>query len=215
MQKVKLLGELSQFGAEWTVSCKSINDIFKLISCQSPTFKKYLIDCEQKGLDLEIIKGKRLLQQKEELFLNIENEDILISLCPSGGKNKFLKIVIGVTLAFYGAGLGEGFFANFVTGVGVNMALAGVTELLAPGPETDHTPLEADDFKDQLFNGPVNITKQGIPVPLLYGELVVGGAGIATDFDQVEAEATPVEEPIQATSFDHLIISGSTSIQGY
>ena len=215
MQKVKLLGELSQFGAEWTVSCKSINDIFKLISCQSPTFKKYLIDCEQKGLDLEIIKGKRLLQQKEELFLNIENEDILISLCPSGGKNKFLKIVIGVTLAFYGAGLGEGFFANFVTGVGVNMALAGVTELLAPGPETDHTPLEADDFKDQLFNGPVNVSKQGIPIPLLYGELIVGGAGIATDFNQTEAELQEEDAGIITSSFDDLVVTGSSSLGTY
>ena len=72
MQKVKLLGELSQFGAEWTVSCKSINDIFKLISCQSPTFKKYLIDCEQKGLDLEIIKGKYLevFPKTDDKFIN-------------------------------------------------------------------------------------------------------------------------------------------------
>ena len=104
---------------------------------------------------------------------------------------------------------------NIMMGVGVNLTMAGVAELLAPGPETDHTPLEADDFKDQLFNGPVNVSKQGIPIPLLYGELIVGGAGIATDFNQTEAELQEEDAGIITSSFDDLVVTGSSSLGTY
>ena len=39
---------------------------------------------------------------------------------------------------------------------------------------TPESPSEAGD--SYLFDGPQNNTKQGVPVPLLYGELIVGGA---------------------------------------
>jgi hypothetical protein len=37
-----------------------------------------------------------------------------------------------------------------------------------------------------MFNGPVNVSKNGTPVPLLYGELVVGGAAISAEFFQLD-----------------------------
>ena len=38
---------------------------------------------------------------------------------------------------------------------------------------------KAEENKGYLFNGPVNTTQQGLPVPIAYGELVVGGAVIS------------------------------------
>ena len=61
--------------------------------------------------------------------------------------------------------------------VGVNLALAGVSQLLAPGPET-----EDQQEEGYLFNGPVNNIAQGLPVPVCYGELMVGGSPISVSF---------------------------------
>lgn len=56
-----------------------------------------------------------------------------------------------------------------ISTLGVGLAMSGVVGYMTP-----ESPSEAGD--SYLFDGPQNNTKQGIPVPLLYGELIVGGA---------------------------------------
>jgi hypothetical protein len=51
------------------------------------------------------------------------------------------------------------------------------------------TPDTPSNSKDgYLFNGPENSVKQGIPVPLCYGELIVGGAPINFGFTDRRAD---------------------------
>ena len=52
-----------------------------------------------------------------------------------------------------------------------------MTELMAPGPETDSKQEEG-----YLFSGPTNNMQQGLPVPVCYGELLVGGAPMSVSF---------------------------------
>jgi predicted phage tail protein len=56
--------------------------------------------------------------------------------------------------------------------LGTNLALMGLAEMSAPDPDaTTNDP-------SYLFNGAQNHIEQGNPVPLLYGELTIGGAPI-------------------------------------
>ena len=48
---------------------------------------------------------------------------------------------------------------------------------MAPGPETDSKQEEG-----YLFSGPTNNMQQGLPVPVCYGELLVGGAPMSVSF---------------------------------
>ena len=59
--------------------------------------------------------------------------------------------------------------------LGVGLAMSGVTGYLTPD-----SPSEAGD--SYLFDGPQNNVKQGVPVPLCYGQLIVGGAVINFGF---------------------------------
>jgi len=63
--------------------------------------------------------------------------------------------------------------------------MSGVTGYLTPD-----SPSEAG--KSYLFDGPQNNVKQGVPVPLCYGELIVGGAVMNFGFieDKIENEMT-------------------------
>lgn len=56
--------------------------------------------------------------------------------------------------------------------LGTNLALMGLTEMSAPDPDS------TTDDPSYLFNGAENHIEQGQPVPLLYGELTIGGSPI-------------------------------------
>ena len=58
-----------------------------------------------------------------------------------------------------------------VQAVGTNLAMSGVMGYLTPD-----TPSASG--KSYLFDGPENNVKEGVPVPLLYGQLLVGGSVI-------------------------------------
>lgn len=188
MQKVKLLGEMGRkFGPEWKTRCSNIRDIFLLIECQQPTFKRYLLDCEDAGVGFEIKRGEELLESSEDLLLELGEEDIVIAPIPAGAKGGAGKLVaaaaiIAVTIATGGLGTAgfaagaAGTAATVATAIAVNLAITGLTELLAPGPGKN------EGNEGYLFNGPVNTVQQGLPVPVCYGELVVGGAPINVSF---------------------------------
>lgn len=107
---------------------------------------------------------------------------------------------LGAGLGTSGAGIIGGLAASLVGSVGVALALGGVSQLLTPTPQlgqvgnlstgagsrfasTENT--ELDPQKSYSFSGIQNTSKQGVPVPLIYGETYVGSivisAGIDTD----------------------------------
>ena len=186
MQKVKLVGEIAKFGSSWETNCANISDIFKLIECQTPGFRQHLVEGAEAGVGYTIKRGKDYLEEGEELLLSLNNEDIIITEVPAGAKSGMGKIILGaVIIALSFTGLGA--FAipgiqGLTTGalmftVGANLVIGGIAQLMAPGPETDQKQEEG-----YLFQGPQNNMQQGLPVPVCYGELLVGGAPISISF---------------------------------
>ena len=194
MQTVYLNGDIAKFGQKWETDCTNIRDIFKLIECQTPGFRKYLIEASEADVSYEIQRGKELLESVEELLLSLNNEDIIITEVPSGSKTGGGKLIaaIAITVAILQPqlipGL-EGLLTKKLVGdftvraalasVATNLAMTGISQLLAPGPEVD----TAEENKGYLFNGPVNNIAQGMPVPVAYGELVIGGSPISVNYE--------------------------------
>ena len=212
MTHVKLMGELGEkFGTDWHMATSSFRDIFKLIDCQTEGFKQYILECNEKGLDFDILNGKDLLEDGYSVMLE-KPKDIVVITPRAAGAGSFsdaFKIIAGALLIIYGPGFIKDIFANAgaeavasataegaaagadmtkvamdieakyatytqaaswgVSTLGVGLAMSGVVGYMTP-----ESPSEAGD--SYLFDGPQNNTKQGIPVPLLYGELIVGGA---------------------------------------
>ena len=86
MQTVYLNGDIAKFGAVWQTNCRNIRDIFKLIECQTPGFRKYLIEATDADVSYEIKRGEEILEGFDELFLSLKDEDIIITEVPSGSK---------------------------------------------------------------------------------------------------------------------------------
>lgn len=105
--------------------------------------------------------------------------------------------LIALSLLFApGAALAGGLFTlgaqavPIVAGIGVSLALTGVAQLISPtsnpnGLATSGSDSASDPRKSFSFSGIQNVSRQGVPVPIVYGEVIVGSvvisAGINTE----------------------------------
>ena len=80
--------------------------------------------------------------------------------------------VSAYTAMSYGASVSLTLPGMLVASLGVNLAMMGIAEMTAPDPD------KMTDDPSYLFNGAENHIEQGQPVPLLYGELTIGGSPI-------------------------------------
>jgi len=204
--KVYLMGELgSKFGEEWDMSVPRIKDIFNLIGCQRKGFREYITDLTKKGVNFTIQRGEDFIGE-EELQLSLSENDVIITPVPAGA-GSVGKIIVGAILlatvgwalvaagTMGGAGLlassviGETAFSTAivgsqltgvgmaVAGLGLSLVMGGIQEMLVPEPGRDQVEQES-----YLFGGGVNSIKEGLPVPVIYGQLEVAGKPISVNY---------------------------------
>ena len=128
-----------------------------------------------------------------------------------GGVGKILAgvAIIGLSILTAGAfgfalgsAAGIGTFATIGVGIGASLALSGVSQLLTPVPRiappsamSGYSPTytaqttretEMDPQKSYSFSGIQNTSVQGTPVPIIYGETVVGSVVISANVSTQE-----------------------------
>jgi len=190
---VYLQGELGErFGHKFSVYADSCSDIFKCINANKPDFRGYLIECAEKDIGFNITHQEKDLLE-DDLLMPLKEGDITLSIVPAGSKGGGDKlgaaVLIGALMWWNPMGWAMTaktataaakftIWGNLAFGLAVNLALAGLQQVMAPDPSTDE---QKTEDKDYLFNGTVAVTHKGDPVPILYGELRVPGRSIALD----------------------------------
>jgi predicted phage tail protein len=114
-----------------------------------------------------------------------------ISIIPvvigAGGVERVLAGLALIALAVFvpfGATL-----APIVLGLGVSLALGGVAQLLSPVPTSSlGKDGDNDPRKSYSFSGVQNTSRQGVPVPIVYGETLVGSVVISAGIDTVQVK---------------------------
>jgi len=77
-----------------------------------------------------------------------------------------------------------------IAGIGISLALGGVAQLLTPTPKVPQGADGQDDpRKSYSFSGIQNTSRQGTPVPIVYGETLVGSVVISAGIDTVQVAA--------------------------
>lgn len=94
----------------------------------------------------------------------------------------------GVTL---GGFLGIGTVGTAVVAVGASLALSGVAQLMTPTPRLGETnsrgvDQESDPRRSYSFSGVQNVTRQGVPVPVIYGEVFTGSVVVTASLNVEE-----------------------------
>jgi predicted phage tail protein len=82
-------------------------------------------------------------------------------------------------VALFGVALGPVLF-----GIGVSLVLGGITQLLAPKTPTQQKEKDPQQVNSYSISGVQNTSRQGVPVNVVYGEIVTGAiiisAGVTT-----------------------------------
>ncbi len=195
-RKIKLYGDLAEFVGvkEIETQVHTVADAIKCLIGNYPQAENYMMDKSYKVLVNE--KPRTL----EELHFPTGYSDIKIVPVISGQGRGFGRILLGAALiagafAFSPLSLGSftakgvaagatpfaqiGIPAKAAFYVGTGLVLSGVSELLTPTPEAP-----AEDTPNSFqFNSPINTNVAGLPVPILYGERMVGSVVISAGID--------------------------------
>ena len=197
MNKVRLVGDIGdRFGHEWAMNVSNYSELLQLIECQTTGFYNYLLEAEENGIRFLIQRADEYISARE-LGLSLNNEDIIITAIPMGAEETFQenpsgvgKVIIGVILivlailtnnydwaaaGFETIAAVAGEIAFAMATIGVQLVTAGIAEMQA-------SVQFGEDAEANLFQGPVTGIQQGIPVPVLYGELLIGGSPISVAY---------------------------------
>lgn len=118
---------------------------------------------------------------EEQLSKNLAKKTV--HLLPAvAGSSAALRVVLGVILIVVGAYFGQAWLVQ----IGVGLALGGVVEMLTK-PKNGGPTQSQDQRGSAIYNGAVNVTSQGGPIPLLYGRVKrASSVVISTDFSSDE-----------------------------
>ena len=97
-------------------------------------------------------------------------------------------LFLGLGAAFIGAGVKIGVtkvLGGILLNVGLNLALQGVQDLLFPPPTPPSFKADEQD-PSFIFDGATNISKQGVPINVVYGETLIGSNTISANVDTLQ-----------------------------
>ena len=185
---VRLYGWLGKrFGREHRLAVASPAEAVRALCALLPGFEPALLASERRGVRFACFAGRHNLSQ-DELRHPVGADVIRIAPMLAGAKNGGLfQTMLGAVLiaaaAIYSGGVAAAFQAGGMVQatatMGLSMMLSGVAQMLSPQQRLLSAKDRPDNGASYNFNGPVNTTAQGNPVPLLYGEMFVGSATIS------------------------------------
>jgi len=190
---IRLYGKLgTQFGRVHHFVCNDAAGAVHALCQMIPGFRRHLYESKDRGVGYAVFIGKQNIGV-DMLNAPAGNEDIRIApIIMGSGRGGLFQIALGAALiiaAPYAAGwlMGTSFVgaavavATFAPMIGWSMVLGGVSQMLVKQPQGLTGVESPDNGASYNFNGPVNMTAQGNPVPVLYGEMTVGSLTVSGD----------------------------------
>lgn len=197
LRKIKLYGALAKFIGHRTLEADvaSAAEAVRFLVSNFPQVEKYMSDKHYKlsvgSYDLTL----------DELHDPAGQQEIKIIPVVVGSGGAGLRILAGialVALSFVGLGIpalaGVGtvgaFGSTALFGVGASLVLGGVAQLISPVPTVSQGPgSDNDPRKTYNFSGIQQTSRQGVPVPIVYGRTLCGSVVISAGIDTVQVKA--------------------------
>tara|TARA_B100000519_G_C14249584_1_gene441716 strand:+ start:1087 stop:1680 length:594 start_codon:yes stop_codon:yes gene_type:complete len=193
LKKIKVYGTLRKFlgQAEFEVDLNTPREALSFLKCNFEGIEKhmseqiYTIQCGAKVIT-------------EDLLNFCSQDDIRIIPVVHGN---FFGIILGAIGLFgggtigglFGGGLLSTLITSTLTSIGTSMLIDGVTQLLSP-QQNNLSPTGQDSLdpaalaSNYSFTGLTNISRAGVPVNLVYGEILVGSIVVSNGVDTVQVE---------------------------
>lgn len=199
MRSIRLYGRLAKFLGRRQFKAEVANaaEAVRFLLANFPELEEHMADQHY-----TVQVGKREIDKQELHEPSSQSEEIKLVpvIAGAGATGRIIAGVALVALSFALPGAQLGLFglgqigltalAVPVASIGLGLAVGGVTQLLTPVPTMSTGSDSQDDpRRSYSFSGIQNVSRQGVPVPIVYGETLVGSVVISAgiDIDQVTA----------------------------
>lgn len=179
LRTIKLYGPLARFGRTHQFVCVDTAGAIRAMCSMVPGFESFMLSSKEKGLGFACFLGKKNLSEDQLTYPAGDDEIRIAPIVLGSGRGGLFSIILGVALvgaAFFTGGTSIAAWSALQTGLGVAgvaMVLTGVSQFLVKQPK-GLVAADKENKESYNFNGVVNTTAQGNPVPVCYGELIVG-----------------------------------------
>ena len=191
MVTVILLGELGKtYGRRHRLAITSAAEAIRALVANFPSLERELVASGERGVGYRVLAGRDALTI-DRLHDPVGLQNVTIAPVISGaGGDGLGQILLGVALlavAWWNpmgwAAAGSFLSQTTLYSIGTSMVLGGVAQMIAPTPKAPDPSERPENKPSYSFNGAVNTTAQGHPVPVGYGRLIVGSAVISAGID--------------------------------
>jgi predicted phage tail protein len=194
LRKIKLYGALAKFVGHRVLDADvaTAAEAVRFLVANWPELERHMNDQHYRvsvgTYDLDL----------EELHDPAGQQEIKIVPVVAGAGGATGRIIVGALLiagAFFTGGATIGLLglaapiavSTVLLGIGATLVLGGVAQLLTPTPKVPQGSDGQDDpRKSYSFSGIQNVSRQGVPVPIVYGETIVGSVVISVGIDTVQ-----------------------------
>lgn len=200
LRTVKLYGRMAKkYGRVHRLDVATPAEAVRALCVNCPGLREELMTAHERGVAYRCIVDDADIDEADLTAPMSKTFAIVPVVMGANILGDIFKIVAGVALMVFAApialAIAPGSMSltaaiGTVMAVGAALTLSGIGGLLAPTPKTKD---ENGNTKNNVFNGPENVTAQGVPVPIGYGRMVVGSAVINA--------AITVEDPTPAFNF--------------
>jgi len=196
LRKIKLYGALAKFVGHRVLEADvaTAAEAVRFLVANWPELERHMNDQHYRvsvgTYDLDL----------EELHDPAGQQEIKIVpvMAGAGAVGRIIAGVALIALAIAIPGIGGGVAATIfgkafssislaIGFAGASLVLGGVAQLLTPTPQVPQGSDGQDDpRKSYSFSGIQNVSRQGVPVPIVYGETIVGSVVISVGIDTVQ-----------------------------
>lgn len=189
LRKIRLYGKLAKFIGKRVLHADvaSAAEAVRFLVTNWPQLEKHMADQHYRvsvgSYDLSL----------DELHHPAGAQEIKIVpvVAGAGAVGRIIAGVALVAIGLFVPGIGA-LGVQILVGIGASLVLGGVAQLLTPVPKVAQgvsNNTDQDPRKSYSFSGIQNTSRQGLPVPIVYGETLVGSVVISASIDTVQVAA--------------------------
>lgn len=184
MRTIRVYGELAKKLGQrvFRAEVESVAEAVRFLIANFPDIKAHMIE-----QNYRVKAGKSILDENELGYPAGTNE--AISIIPvyvgAGAAGRIIAggLLIGASFLLGPAAIFGVALAPIAFSIGASLVLGGIAQLLAPTPKVSDREKDPSEFYN--FSGIQNTTRSGLPIPVIYGETIVGSivvsAGVRTE----------------------------------
>ena len=193
LRKIRLYGELAKFLGQKTFEAEvhSAAQAVRFLVVNFPQLEAHMGNRYYK-----VLVGNWEIKEEEIHYPNGQEDIKIVPIVGGEGGRGTRQFLLGAAIIGLGFAVGGGLFGPalaknlgaiaFAKNVGFALAFQGLSQMLTPVPPVEER--EQDPRLSFNFSGIQNTSRAGVPVPVIYGEIMVGSVVISANIENEQVE---------------------------